>query len=196
MVCERFFGSDVENIEIVPVRATLRDAINDVLALWRPRERTESRRAVGGKLVRIEQHIRRAVEALLNVINALILQAVIFGEKKPFAAPGGCADLRIIEELRKAVFYPRSVGYLIEVSERYLVLSLDPVGNFLRVVILKPAIRIGYLCTEVIVHLIATLRLRIVNFGLGLGIGGQESAKQQERESSFKHNAFHTPDSK
>src|SRR5436190_20705825 len=76
-VIERLFGRDIEHIQVVPVRAAFRNAVNNVLALVRPGKCPETRSAVGGGRVGREHHPGRSGTACLPVVSTLVLQPVV-----------------------------------------------------------------------------------------------------------------------
>src|SRR5262249_37867596 len=67
-------GRALDHAILLTGGAAERDAVGRVFAVFRKREGAESRSAVLGPFVRIDQHFRLAAEALLNVDQALVLQ--------------------------------------------------------------------------------------------------------------------------
>src|SRR5678816_4784920 len=67
MVRLRLLRSHVHHVILLPVRPTFRNTIHRHLAVFRRREDAQTRRAIGGELVRIEKNLRRTFQSLLDL---------------------------------------------------------------------------------------------------------------------------------
>src|ERR1700741_4860835 len=86
MVRGQLLRRGIQNINVIPVRTTLRNAIGQILAVLRKGNRSQTRGAVGRQLVWIEQNFGSAIESFLPVQNALVLQTIILGIEEIVAA--------------------------------------------------------------------------------------------------------------
>ena len=97
-------------------RPGLGDAVGDVLAVVADRHARERDRAVLGPRVRVEQHPRLAVERVLHVEHALVLQAVVLREEVPAAVLGRRRDLLVVPQVGEALLDRLALGDRFEVT--------------------------------------------------------------------------------
>ena len=134
---------EIQHAIFLPVRAAARHAVDRELAVLRRREAHEAHGAVFRPLVRIDQHLGLAGQALLDVEHALVLQAVVLREEVVLALARRRRVLRVVVERVQPLGQLRAVRNLVEIRERHLVLRLDPRRGLRGRVVLQPSIRVG-----------------------------------------------------
>ena len=161
-VLREFARAGVHHADLHPVRAGSGGGIGQVAAVLREREVGKGHRAVVGKAVGIEEHlalgggIARAVEHRL-VLEPVVIEIVVIIPVSAQAPLFG-----IVPQLGQPLADRVAVGYLPQVVLRDGVLGLDPCGRGLRIVVLQPAVGVGDLGAEVVVHHLAAR-----GFGVG-----------------------------
>ena len=142
----------VAHLPLVPVRPARRKAVSHQVPVLAQLVAGERHRAVGRKFVGVEQHARGRLQSVRHVEHALVLQAIILGEKVAPALLERDAVALKVPQLREPLLEPHALGDLVQVMVSHLVLGRDPRLRLRRVVILQPAIRISHLRPVVIVH--------------------------------------------
>ena len=98
---------------------------------------------------------------LRAVDDRLILQSVVVGVVPPVAVLDGSRLLGIVPQLGEPLADGSAEGYLREVVLRHGILGRNPGGRSLRIVVLEPAVGVGNLHAEIVVHHVAALGGRI-----------------------------------
>ncbi len=151
-----------------PVGTRPGDPVGHVFPVLGKGYAAERRRAVFRERIGIEEDLRlRIVEAVEHVEHALVLQPVVAEIEVAVADLRGSAYLLVVPQLREAGVYLRAIGNLRKIIERHLVLGRHPGCRFGGIVILQPAVGIGYRGAVIVVRHVDLRRLRI-GFGLDL----------------------------
>ena len=162
IVRENLPRGDLDHVPFLPVRSANGNSVRGVAAILGNVKRAQTRSPIRRKLVWVQQHFRRPLQPLLRVNHVLILQPVVLGKKKIVALAERRRVFRKVKELLQARLHLGPIRNLVQIRERDLVLRFHPLGRFRGIVILQPAIRIGDLCTVIVIHLVVLPRLRIV----------------------------------
>ena len=154
----------IHHADLNPVRTCRGNRIGHIFTVLREGYGRQSHRTLVRERVGIEEHLALSVERGLAIEHRLILQTVVIEIVVPIAVARGRTLLRVVPELSQTLADLIAVGNLREIVERYLVLSLYPLGGFGGIVVLQPAIGIGHLSSEIVINNLTTL---------GCGIGFQ-----------------------
>ena len=119
-------GVNIHHVNVGPVRTTLGDAVAQHVSVFRKRELSQARCAIGGKFIRVEQNFRRAVEAFLPVPDVLVLQTIVLRIEEVVAAARGRRVFRIVVKLQQAILDLLAKGNFFQISEGDLVFRLNP----------------------------------------------------------------------
>ena len=148
--------------DLDPVRARCGGRIGEVAPVLRERRRGQRHRPVLRKGVRIEEDLARRARLLRAVEHRLILQAVVIIVVPPVAVLDRRPLLGIVPQFGQPLADRTAEGDLREVVLRHGILGRHPGSRRLRIVILEPAVGIGHLGAEIVVHDPAAL-----GFGVG-----------------------------
>ncbi len=140
-----------DHVQRAHLRAALRGAVGDELAIVRGVPPVERDGAVFGKLVRIDQNFVVAVNALANVEHRLVLLAVATRVEVIVAADLGVAQIADLEQLLHAVVQLVAAGQLVENAARVGQLLGDPLLRLGSAAVFQPAVRVDNLVAEVVV---------------------------------------------
>jgi hypothetical protein len=178
MVLQIPTGSDLFDLPFPPVRTAVGKPVGEEFSVVTDLPTGQGDGPLLGKLIRIQQLARFAVQTVSDVQHALILQAVVAGEE--VAAPSLNRDTitLVIPQLRQPSLQRFPLRQLFEQSEGHLVLCGDPGPRLLAVRILQPAIRIWNFGSVVDIDVIRAVGRRI----LDLEFGGCHRAWQGHRE--------------
>ena len=174
-VVQRLLRGELDDVVFLPVRSARRLAVDRVLRVLRRAERGQRHRAgLRAPRVRIDEDLRRALESLLEVEHALILQAVVLSEEDVLRLPGRRRVALVIVQRAQPRRHRAAVRDAVEIAERDLVLRFDPRRGFGRVVVLQPPVGIGDLDAMIGVDVVRLPRLRIGQRLLRDGSDGQD----------------------
>lgn len=151
MVGEEFEGGHVLHVDFNPVGAAALDGVGHVFAVVGEADATERDRAVVGELVGVEEDGRLAVEGLLHVDDALVLEAVVLRIDVAAMFLRWHTIALVVNQLRQAVLECAAERDVAEVVLRDLVLFLDPFCGLGGGVVFKPAVRVSDLRAKVVV---------------------------------------------
>ena len=129
-VIERRLAGQVHDLELLPVRAAARDAVDRVRRVLRWREDAQADRAIGRPRVRIDQHFRCAVDTALDEENALVLQSRVPAEEEVRSLARRCRVLFVVVQLQHARLERGAKRDAFEIRERDGVLRLAPTPPF------------------------------------------------------------------
>ena len=152
----------VHHADLHPVRSRRRGGIGEIAAVLRERGGGHGHRAVLRQAVGIEEHLARPARLPRAVEHRLVLQPVVIIVVPPVAVLRRRPLPGVVPQLGEPLTDGVAEGNLRQVVVRHGVFGLDPGGRGLREVVLEPAVGIGDLRAEVVVHDPAAL---------GLGIG-------------------------
>ena len=211
-VLELLAGLHLHDPHLRPVRPTLRPRIGGIAVIVRESGQESPGGSVRRKSVGVEEDPGFAVQALLDVDDALVLEAVVLHEEiilsdsegrriagiivdlgQPGAdpLPGLDRALHRIGGVADHVSYAPAADLLAEgdlgqVIESDLVLGLHPFRRRLGLVVLEPAIRVGDFCAEIIIHHVALLGNAVGDRRLfSLAAEGQQG-NQEDRDQDVK----------
>ena len=154
----------LHHADLNPIRASRSHRVSHIFTILREcygrqRHGTLVRESIG-----IEEDLALVRKRRLAIEHRLVLQTVVIEIVVPIAVTRGSTLLRVVPELSQALADLIAIGNLREVIEGHIVLCLDPLSGFGGVVVLQPAVGIGYLGAEIVIHNLTTL---------GSGIGFQ-----------------------
>ena len=162
MVREWFHRLGVENKNLHPVRACRGKRIGEIATIFGKCSRVECHRAIFGECVRVEENLLLAVgEVAFAVYHALILQAAVARDIVPFATLCGCALRRVVPQLGQSFTDSLALRQRIEIAECNLILCLNPCGSAIRHIVFEPTVRVGNLCSVVVINNIFTECFRV-----------------------------------
>ena len=163
VVRKELLGAGIHHTNLNPVRACCRQRVGEERAILGEGAAVQSHGAVCGEGVWVKEYLLLGVtEAALAVEYALILQAAVARDVVPLATLCRCALGRVVAYFVQSLTYRLTVTERAEVVEGYLILSLDPLCSTLAVVIFQPAVWVGNLYSEVVVHYRLTSGLWVV----------------------------------
>ena len=151
----------IHHTDFDPVRARRRGGIGHVAAILREGNRRQRHRTVLREGVGVEKDLPGLAGLLRAVDDRLILQSVVVGVVPPVAVLDGSRLLGIVPQLGEPLADGSAEGYLREVVLRHGILGRNPGGRSLRIVVLEPAVGVGNLHAEIVVHHVAALGGRI-----------------------------------
>ena len=152
---------DIAHVPLQPVAACIRDRIRGQQAIIGNADAADRNRPVLRERVRVEKHLRLAIEPLLPVKNVLVLQPAVVRVEVPRAAPRRRRVPLEIDQLHQPPLDPLSPRNLRQIPLRQLILRIDPHLQLGGVHILHPAVRIADRSAEVVIRLIDLPRGRI-----------------------------------
>ena len=166
VVVEHLASLKVVDDDFVPVAAIAGDGVGSIAAIFREVEALEGHGAVLAQSVGVEDHARLAIELVLDVEHALVLQSVVIEVVNLVFHIERRSHLGIVGKLGESCFHLVAEWYFLEIFLCNLVLGLYPCCCFGAVVVLEPAIGIGDFGSKVIVDNVDSFSLRIANLGL------------------------------
>ena len=162
-------GVEVHHADLLPVAASHIAHDHDMLVVIGGAGEAGGHRAVLAQGVGVEEDAILAVEAVANVPDALVLQAVVFADVVAVANLPRCADFLVVEDLLVPVSDRVAERDGVEVAAGDGVLGLNPCAGLFAAVVLQPAVGVGDLGAEVGVGDVFGAGVRI---GEGHGVGG------------------------
>jgi len=151
VVGEEFEGGHVLHVDLDPVGAAALDGVGHVLAVVGEADAAERHGAVVGERVGVEEDGGLAVEGLLHVNDALVLEAVVLRvDIAPVFLRWHTIAL-VVNQLRQSVLECAAERDVAQVVLCDFILFLDPFRGLGGGVVFEPAVRVGDLRAEVIV---------------------------------------------
>ena len=144
-----------------PVGTRRGRGIGEVAAILRERSRRKGHRTVLREGVGVEEDLAGLTGGLRAVEHRLVLQAVVIIIVPPVAVLDGCTLLGVVPQLGEPFADGSAEGNLCEVILRHGIFGRNPGGRSLRIVVLEPAVGVGDLHAEIVVHHVASLCGRI-----------------------------------
>src|ERR1700753_2742956 len=157
-------GLDFQYVTFLPIGAAAGQVIGKVASIPGSFSCCQAYCAVRGELIGVDQNAWGAFQALLHVENALILQPVVFRPQVVGTAAPRNAVLGVVVELLQPLLELSAIGDLHQVILSQLILRFDPGQGVGGVVILQPAIGIGYAGPVVVIDLLVAACFGIVHF--------------------------------
>ena len=154
----------IHHADLNPIRASRSHRVSHIFSVLRESDSRQRHGTLVRESIGIEEYLALCLERRLAIEHRLVLQTVVIEIVVPIAVTRGSTLLRVVPELSQALADLIAIGNLREVIEGHIVLCLDPLGCFGGVVVLQPAVGIGYLGAEIVIHNLTTL---------GSGIGFQ-----------------------
>ena len=151
---ERLVGG-VHHADLHPVRTRRGGRIGKPAAVLREGHVGQGHRPVVGELIGVEEHLAGLARLLRAVDHRLVLQTVVISVVPPVAVLARGALLGVVPHFGQPLADGPAERNLREVVLRHGVLGGDPRGRGLRVVVLEPAVGIGNLRAEIVVHHVA-----------------------------------------
>ena len=160
---ERLVGG-VHHADLHPVRTRRGGRIGKPAAVLREGHVGQGHRPVVGELIGVEEHLAGLARLLRAVDHRLVLQTVVISVVPPVAVLARGALLGVVPHFGQPLADGPAERNLREIVLRHGVLGGDPRGRGLRVVVLEPAVGIGNLRAEIVVHHVAAhgLGVRLV----------------------------------
>ena len=183
--CLRQFlaGLHVADANLIPVTAAAAGAIGQPFAVVAEAGDGQGHGAILGQGIRVQQHLRLALQRVRPIKHALVLQARVPRVKPALALAERQAKALVVPQFLQPVADRLALGQRLQVAEGHLVLRLHPGLGFVGVVILQPAIRIRHLGAVVNIH-------HVVLTSGGVGQGLSESSRGHEQQDKCRaHNA-------
>ena len=191
-VARLFAGGEVHHADFLPVAAGRVAHHHDVLVVIGGAGQAGRDRPVLAEGVGVEEDPVLAVEAVADVPDALVLQAVVLADVVAVANLPGRADLLVVEDLLVAVADGLAEGDGVQVAAGHGVLGFDPGAGLLAAVVLEPAVGVGDLGAEVGVDDVFGAGVRVIKGLHRIGsVGGGATGGQEEGcgagEEQFAH---------
>jgi len=184
LIGQQFTRGDVDHAPAAPVRAAVLDAVGQAAAVRRRHPLGKAYGTVLGPLVRIDQHPRLGVEAVLNVQHRLVLQPVVAAEEIMLAALDRQAETLVVPQRFQPLGKVPTGRQGFEVGVGDGILRRDPFGDLrgFAHVVFKPAVGIGHRGAVVVVKHIHGGGVRVFQnshggrrcFSLLFGAGGEQ----------------------
>ena len=204
-------GSHLPHFPFLPVRSRGGEAIGQQVAVIADRVPGERHRPVCRQRVGIQQDGRGGLERRQGIQHTLILEPVVFGEEVAPALLERHAVALVVPQLGQAPADRLPLRDPAKIAERDGVLCVHPGLRFRRIVILKPAIRVGNLHAVVVVDGVGLTgrwvhpsRHRGIRRGARRDTGGEkhdteqrlnnESRAMAHRHPKREHNVEHCAD--
>ena len=168
---------EVHHVDLLPIAAGRVAHDGDVLVVIGGAGEAGGHGAILAQGVGVEEDAVLAVEAVADVPDALVLQAVVLADVVAVANLPRRADLLVVEDLLVAVADGVAEGDGVEVAAGDGVLGLDPRAGLLAAVVLQPAVGVGDLGAEVGVGDVFGAGVRI---GEGHGVGGSGASGPEQ----------------
>ena len=163
VVVEHLASHQVVDDDLVPVAAVAGDGVGGIASVAREVEALERHCSVLAQGVGVEDHALLAVEAVLDVEHALVLQAVVLEVIDLVLHIERCSHLGIVGELGETCLHLVAEWDFLEVGLSDFVLGLYPLSRLGGVVVLEPSVWVGDLCAEVVVNGVDGLGLGVVD---------------------------------
>ncbi len=165
VVVEHTVLLEILDVDLVPVAAVAGDDVGQVATVVREVERLQGHGAVVAQCVGVEHHLVVAVGTVL-IEHTLVLQSVVLVEVEFVLYLEGSRHLLVVGEFGDALLHILAEGDLGQIVLSHLVLGIDPGLGLGAAVILEPAVRVGHLGAEVVVHRVHAARVGVVDASL------------------------------
>ena len=184
-------GLEVHHADLLPVAAGGVAHHNHVIVVIGGAGEAGGHGAVLAQGIGVEEDLVLAIEAVADVPDALILQAVVLADVVAVANLPGGADFLVVEDLLVAVSDGVAEGDGVQVAARQGILGFYPSAGFFAAVVFEPTVRVGDLRTEIGVDHAVLAGVRVLEslHGVGLRRGGACCPEQGDGagENQFAH---------
>ncbi len=169
--------------DVLPVATGFLHAHRHVAVVLAGTHQTDARGARRVHRVRVDEDLVLPVQAGAYVDHALVLQAAVLGAEKEVAHFPRRTLLRKVQDVLIPLGYRVPEGDVRQIGLRHRVLALHPVGRLGAGVVLQPAVGVGHLRAEKVVHhggVLAGFRVGDLLHGLFGGFGGSAAGCEQQ----------------
>ena len=165
-----FTGLEVHHADLLPVAAGGVAHDHDVLVVIGGTGEAGGNGTVLAQGIGVEENLVLAIEAVADVPDALVLQAVVLADVVAVVNLPGGADLLVVEDLLVAVADGVAEGDGVQMTARHGVLGLNPSTGLLAAVVFKPPVRVCYCSSEISVCDLLGAGFRVFEACHGIGL--------------------------
>ena len=187
MVVQQTACLNVHYVNFAPVRPTARNGVGHVLPVFRKTGARQGHCPVVGQLVRVKEHARLTVQAVLDIKQTLVLKAVVLEEVILSMLLHRHAYFLVIGHVGEAFQQGVAERNPRKVFFRHLVFRFHPSRRSRTSVVFQPSVRVWHFRSEIYIHRIHLSRFRIRKFRLPYSAGNPCQTRHRQHQYIFVH---------